>query len=43
MSLHLILMLLGLACFVLAALGVSARVNFTPTGLALVTLALILN
>ena len=37
----LILLVLALACFVIAAVGVSARVNLVALGLAFVTGALI--
>lgn len=37
-SLHLLIRLLSFLCFVLAAVGVSARVNLTAAGLALYVL-----
>src|SRR5262245_48489677 len=38
-SLHLLILILSFICFVLATVGVSARVNLTALGLALFVLA----
>jgi hypothetical protein len=43
MNLFLILMLVAIVCFGLAAAGVSARINLVALGLAFMALALALN
>jgi hypothetical protein len=42
MTVHLILIVLALLCFIAAALGVPSRVNLTAAGLALLTLTLLI-
>ena len=40
-TLHIVLLLIGFACFVAAALGVPSRVNWTGAGLACWVLSLL--
>ena len=42
MTLHLVLIVAALVCFILGAFGVSARVNLTDLGLAFLTGSLLL-
>jgi hypothetical protein len=41
-TVHLILIVLALLCFIAAAFGVPSRVNLTAAGLALLTLTLLI-
>jgi hypothetical protein len=43
MTAHLILIVLALLCFVASAAGVPSRINLTASGLALLTLTLLLS
>lgn len=42
MTISIILLVAALIVFILDTIGISARINLTPLGLALVTLALII-
>ena len=43
MTVFAILMLIALVCFVLSAIGIASRINLESAGLAVLTIALLLN